>query len=337
MVVYIIRRFLALALLLVGVSLITFLLVRSVPGDPAALYHGGVPMSESELADLRRQWGLDRPLPVQYLHYLDGVVRGNFGVSLRTGRPILADMMQRLPATIELALAGTALALLVGIPLGVLAALKHNRLPDHVLRMTSLLALGMPSFWLGLVLIYLFGYLYPVFPPAEGRIANHIAAPVTWTDFITLDSLLQGNWLALRSSLSQLAAPAITVALGLVAVVVRMLRSSLLEELRNDYVRTAHAKGAWPGRVHYRHALRNALIPTITVVGLQLAGLLGGNVLVESVFAWPGIGLYYLDAINNLDYNAVTGVTLLMALVFGVMNLLVDVAISIVDPRVRYA
>src|SRR5690554_416315 len=159
MIAYIVRRLLALALLLVGISLITFILVRSVPGDPAALYHGGLAMSEAELADLRRQWGLDQPLPVQYFHYLKGVVQGNFGVSLRTGRPILADMLQRLPATVELAVAGTLLALLAGVPLGVLAALKHNRLPDHILRLASLLALGMPSFWLGLVLIYLFGYL----------------------------------------------------------------------------------------------------------------------------------------------------------------------------------
>lgn len=336
MLAYIVRRLLALGLLLIGISLITFLLVRMVPGDPAALYYGGMPVSEEVLQALRRQWGLDRPLPVQYLYYLAGLLRGNLGVSTMSGRPILDDLMRRFPATVELTLAGVLLALIAGIPLGVLAALKHNRLTDHLLRIVSLVSLGMPNFWLGLVLIYLFGYRLQIFPPAEGRLAAGIIPPERWTGMYTIDSLLQGNWLAFRSSCRQLMAPAITVALGLIAVIIRMLRAGMLEELGKDYIRTGRAKGLSNRIIFYKHALRNAIIPTITVVSLQIGYLLGGNVLVEAVFAWPGIGLYYIAAINSLDYNAVIGVTLLVAAIFALINLFVDIFNAFIDPRIQY-
>jgi peptide/nickel transport system permease protein len=336
MLAYIARRLLALLLLLIGISLITFLLVRMVPGDPAALYYGGMPVSEEVLQALRRQWGFDRPLPVQYLYYLAGVARGNLGVSTMSGRPIMADLMRRFPATVELTLAGVLLALIVGIPLGVLAALKRNRLTDHALRIVSLVSLGMPNFWLGLVLIYLFSYQLPIFPPAEGRLASGIVPPERWTGLYTVDSLLQGNWLALHSASRQLMAPAITVALGLVAVIIRMLRAGMLEELGKDYIRTGRAKGLSGRIIFYKHALRNAIIPTITVVSIQIGYLLGGNVLVEAVFAWPGVGLYYINAINSLDYNAVVGATLLIAAIFALINLFVDILNAVIDPRIQY-
>lgn len=336
MLAYIARRLLALLLLLIGISLITFLLVRMVPGDPAALYYGGMPVSEEVLQALRRQWGFDRPLPVQYLYYLAGVARGNLGVSTMSGRPIMADLMRRFPATVELTLAGVLLALIVGIPLGVFAALKRNRLTDHALRIVSLVSLGMPNFWLGLVLIYLFSYQLPIFPPAEGRLASGIVPPERWTGLYTVDSLLQGNWLALRSASRQLMAPAITVALGLVAVIIRMLRAGMLEELGKDYIRTGRAKGLSGRIIFYKHALRNAIIPTITVVSIQIGYLLGGNVLVEAVFAWPGVGLYYINAINSLDYNAVVGATLLIAAIFALINLFVDILNAVIDPRIQY-
>ena len=336
MLTFIVRRLFALALLLIGISLITFLLVRLVPGDPAALYYGGAPVSEEVLQALRRRWGLDQPLPVQYLYYLGGLARGNMGVSLSSGRPVLEDLLARFPATLELTLAGILLAVVVGLPLGVLAALRRNRPTDHLLRVVSLVSLGMPSFWLGLVLIYLFSYRYPVFPPAEGRLALDVAAPEPITGMLTLDSLLRGNWAALESASLQLLAPAITVALGLVAVIVRMLRAGMLEELGKDYVRTGHAKGLPSRLIFYKHALRNAIIPTLIVVSLQVGALLGGNVLVEAVFAWPGVGLYYINAINSLDYNAVLGATLLIAVVFALINLLVDILHAFIDPRVQY-
>lgn len=336
MLAYIIRRLLALVLLLIGISLITFVLVRMVPGDPAALYYGGAPVGEEVLEQLRRQWGLDRPLPVQYLYYLGGVARGNLGVSLVSGRPILEDLLRRFPATLELTLAGVLLAVIVGLPLGVLAALHRNRLTDHLLRIASLVSLGMPNFWLGLVLIYLFSYQLPIFPPAEGRLPYGLSPPARITGLFTVDSLLQGNWTVFTAALAQLLAPAITVALGLIAVIIRMLRAGMLEELGKDYVRTSRAKGLPPRLVFYKHALRNAIIPTLTVVSIQIGYLLGGNVLVEAVFAWPGVGLYYINAINSLDYNAVVGSTLLIAVVFALINLIVDLLNALIDPRIQY-
>ena len=336
MLPYIIRRLVAVALLIVGISLVTFTLVRMVPGDPVALYYGGMPVSADVEEALRRQWGLDQPLPVQYLRYLGGVLRGNLGVSLASGRPIMDDLIRRFPATVELTLAGVFLALVAGIPLGVLAALHRNRLTDHALRIGSLVSLGMPNFWLGLVLIYVFGFLLNIFPPAEGRLASGIAAPARITGLYTIDSLLVGDLRAFQSALAQLAAPAITVALGLIAVIIRMLRAGMLEELGKDYVRTGRSKGLPARRVFFKHALRNAIIPTITVVSIQIGYLLGGNVLVEAVFAWPGVGLYYINAINALDYNAVIGATLLIAVVFALINLGVDILNAFIDPRIHY-
>ena len=336
MLPYIIRRLVAVAVLIVGISLVTFTLVRMVPGDPVALYYGGMPVSADVEAALRRQWGLDQPLPVQYLRYLGGVLQGNLGVSLASGRPIADDLIRRFPATVELTLAGVLLALVAGIPLGVLAALHRNRLTDHALRIGSLVSLGMPNFWLGLVLIYVFGFLLGIFPPAEGRLASGIAAPARITGLYTIDSLLVGDLRAFQSALAQLAAPAITVALGLIAVIIRMLRAGMLEELGKDYVRTGRSKGLPARRVFFKHALRNAIIPTITVVSIQIGYLLGGNVLVEAVFAWPGVGLYYINAINALDYNAVIGATLLIAVVFALINLGVDILNAFIDPRIHY-
>ena len=336
MLPYILRRLVAVGLLIVGISLVTFTLVRMVPGDPVALYYGGMPVSADVEAALRRQWGLDQPLPVQYLRYLGGVLQGNLGVSLASGRPIMDDLIRRFPATVELTLAGVFLALVAGIPLGVLAALHRNRLTDHALRIGSLVSLGMPNFWLGLVLIYVFGFLLNIFPPAEGRLAAGIAAPARITGLYTIDSLLIGDLRAFQSALAQLAAPAITVALGLIAVIIRMLRAGMLEELGKDYVRTGRSKGLPARRVFFKHALRNAIIPTITVVSIQIGYLLGGNVLVEAVFAWPGVGLYYINAINALDYNAVIGATLLIAVVFALINLGVDILNAFIDPRIHY-
>jgi peptide/nickel transport system permease protein len=333
---FIVRRLVALVFLMIGISLITFLMVRMVPGDPAALYYGGAPVSEEVLQALRRQWGLDRPLPVQYLYYLGGLARGNLGVSLTSGRPVLEDLIRRFPATVELTLAGVVLAILVGLPLGVVAALHRNRLTDHALRIASLISLGMPNFWLGLVLIYLFSYQWSIFPPAEGRLASGIVPPDRLTGMYTLDSLLQGNWAALYSASLQLLAPDITVANGLIAVINRMIRAGMLEELGKDYIRTGRAKGLPPRLVFYKHALRNAILPTLTVISIQIGYLLGGNVLVEAVFAWPGVGLYYINAFNNLDFNAVVGTTLLIAVVFTLINLVVDILNALVDPRIQY-
>jgi peptide/nickel transport system permease protein len=336
MLPFVLRRLVAVAVLVVGISLVTFALVRMVPGDPVALYYGGMPVSADIEQALRRQWGLDRPLPVQYLRYLGGVVRGNLGVSLATGRPIMDDLLRRFPATVELTLAGVLLALAVGMPLGVVAALHRNRPIDHLLRVGSLVSLGMPNFWLGLVLIFVFGYQLGWFPPAEGRLGAGLAVPGRVTGFLTIDSLLAGDLLAFRSAVAQMLAPAITVAMGLVAVVIRMLRAGMLEELGKDYVRTGRAKGLPSRTVHYKHALRNAIIPTITVVSIQIGYLLGGNVLVEAVFAWPGVGLYYINAVNALDYNAVIGATLLIAVVFALLNLFVDILNAFIDPRIHY-
>ncbi len=320
-----------------GITLATFLLLHVVPGDPARLYLGESATNEQVVQALHRQWGLDRPLPVQYAYYLRNLTRGNLGFSIHSGRPVTEDLGHFLPATVELSLAAFLIAVGVGVPLGVVSGARANTAADHTSRIGSLLFLSMPSFWFGLILIYVGYFLLGWLPSPTGRLGLTDTPPATITGMYTLDSLLTGQIALLSRALWYLVPPAATLALASMGLVVRLVRTSIVEALGHDYVRTARAKGVAVRGVLYRHALRNALIPTVTVLGVQFGLLFSGNVLVETVFSWPGVGSYLVTAIQWLDYSAVMGSTLVFAVIFVVVNVLVDLSYALLDPRIHYA
>ena len=329
------RRLLLLVVVVAGMSLITFSLTHLVPGNPARLL-AGPHATQAQVDTLARQYGLDKPVPEQFLVYVQGLFRGDLGMSLTNRRPVLDDLTQFLPATIELTLAAMMLTIGIGIPLGVIAAVSRGGILDHLARIVSIGGVSMPIFWLGLILQVVlyreFGLL-----PAGGRLGTFDVPPPTTTGLYTIDSLLAGQLGTFVAALEHLALPAITVAAGSIAVVTRMMRASVLEALNADYVRTARSKGLSESTVLSRHVVKNALIPTVTVIGLQVGYLLAGNVLAEAVFSWPGIGLYAVNAIGNLDYAAIMGVTLVISIVYVVVNLIVDVIYALLDPRISYA
>jgi peptide/nickel transport system permease protein len=308
-----------------------------VPGDPARLYLGESATNEQVVQALHRQWGLDRPLPVQYIYYLRNLSGGNLGFSIHSGRPVTEDLGHFLPATVELSLAAFLIALVVGVPLGVVSGARANTATDHTSRIGSLLFLSMPSFWFGLILIYVGYFLLGWLPSPTGRLGLTDTPPATISGMYTLDSLLTGQFALFSRALWYLAPPAATLALASLGLVVRLVRTSIMEVLGHDYVRTARAKGVAIRSVLYRHALRNALIPTVTVLGVQFGLLFSGNVLVETVFSWPGVGSYLVTAIQWLDYSAVMGSTLVFAVIFVVVNVLVDLSYALLDPRIHYA
>jgi peptide/nickel transport system permease protein len=273
-------------------------------------------------------------LPVQYLHYVANLAQGDMGVAFKTKRPVAQDLAFYLPATVELALAAFSYSIAVGLPLGVLAALYSGRWIDHLARLFSLLGASMPPFWSGLVMLYLFYFRLELLP-GPGRLDSRIVAPVTRSGLLLVDSLLAGDVTAFLSATKHLVLPAVILGWFSLALIARITRSSLLEVLQMDYIRTAHSKGLHPRWVIVRHALRNALIPTITILGLEVAWLLTGSIMTEAIFSWPGIGTYAVTAARNLDYPAVMGTTLLVALIFMLSSLVVDVLYGIVDPRIR--
>jgi len=330
---YIVRRLVFLVITLIGVLTITFFLSRVLPGDPARLA-AGTRAGPEQVEALRRSLGLDRPLVEQYIRYITSVLRGDLGMSIRTRRPVITDLKEYFPATVELALFATLLCVLLGIPLGILSAVKQETLVDHTLRVAAVAAVSMPSFWLGLLLQLVF-FRWLRILPATGRISLGLR-PTPITGMYILDSLITQNWAALGSSLKHLVLPAMALAAGSIAQISRMMRSSLLEVVSHDYVRTARAKGLKESTVILKHALRNALLPTLTVIGLQIGVLLSGAVPVEVVFSWPGIGLYAVQSIVFVDFMAILGVTLLMTIVYTGMNLIVDILYGVLDPRVQY-
>lgn len=327
------RRALLSAIALLGITLVVFVLSHVVPGDPARLAAGPQARIE-QVESVRREYGLDKPLPEQYFIYIRNLLRGDLGKSLQSRRAVLEDLRDYFPATLELTLAATFLAVTGGILLGILSAVEKNRLLDHIARIFSLTGVSMPVFWLGIVLVLIF-YRQLNWLPFGGRLDPALTPPPHITGLYTLDSLLSGNFVALWSSIRYLILPAITLAYNSLAVVSRMTRASLLEVLQEDYVRTARAKGLIERLVLFRHALRNALIPVITIIGLQFGGLLSGAFLVEIIFSWPGLGTYAMKAILFLDYNGIIGVTILTAIVFMVTNLAVDLLYVVIDPRMR--
>lgn len=331
----IVRRLIFLVFVLFGLSLITFTLSHLVPADPARMI-AGPRASKSAVEKIRKDYGLDKPVPIQYINYVKGVVQLDFGKSFSSRKPVREDLKRYLPATIELGLYAFIIATAVGIPLGVASAVKRDTLIDHVARFVSISGLALPVFWLALVVQFVFfgklGWL-----PDGQRLPVNVDPPRSITSLYTIDALLTGNWHVLKIAVEHLLMPVCVLAYGSLAVVTRMVRGGMLEVLNQDYIRTARAKGLGQSTVITRHALKNALLPTVTSLGLQIGLLLSGAFLVEIVFSWPGIGRYAVKAIESVDYNAIMATTLIIALIFVLMNLVVDLAYLFLDPRISYA
>jgi peptide/nickel transport system permease protein len=331
---YILRRLILLIPVLLGLTVLTFTLTHIVPGDPAMLAAG--PQATREMVEqIRSEFGLDRPLPVQYFNYLKGLAQGDWGRSILTRRPVLDDLRVFWPATIELVLFAMFLSISIGIPLGIISAVRHDRWPDHTSRVVALVGVSLPAFWLAILLQWTVGLNVGAIP-IGGRIATQLGSPEGVTGLYVLDSLLNGDMARLRSAVAHLILPAFTLSMAPLATVTRMTRSSMLEVLGQDYIRSARAKGLAERIVLRRHALRNAFIPTLTMIGLSLGWLMGGTVLVESIYDWPGVGLYAVNAALTLDFMPIMGIALIYGIIFSLLNLLVDVLYAFIDPRIRY-
>lgn len=329
------KRLVAAVFLLLGITLVSFVLTQVVPGDPAAANLGQRAIEDPDaVAAFRREYGLDKPVPVQYVRYLGNLVQGDLGKSQQSRRAVKDDLGEFVPATIELAGTAILISLVVGIGLGTIAALRRDRPIDGALRVVSLGGVSMPMFWLALTALYLFTFKFRVFP-GTGRLSPGAIAPPDRTGMYTVDALLDGDWKTFQSAFMHLLLPALVLAMYAVGLITRFTRSAVLEVLGNDYVRAAHAKGLPLRVVVVRHVLRAAMVPIITVVGVTFAGLLAGTVLVEKIFAWPGVGQYAYRSASTLDLPAIMGVSLFVALVYILINLVVDVLYGVIDPRVR--
>lgn len=319
---------------LFGVVVITFLLTRALPGDPA-VYFAGPAADAKSIAEIRKSLGLDKSLPQQFLIYLGDLAEGDLGQSLSTGQPVLSDLLSRLPASLELTFAALLLSTAIALPLGILAALNPGTLIDHACRLLVTMGVSLPTFFTGLALIFFFYYLAGWAPSPIGRLDFAYLPPDQITGFYTIDALLAGDLETAWAAASQLALPAITLALFTLAPIARMTRAAMLQALSSEYIRTARAAGLSSRKVIGAYALRNAILPVITTLGMVFSFTLGANVLVEKVFAWPGIGSYAVEALVVSDYAAVQGFVLSMAILFVLLNLLVDITYTLIDPRVR--
>ncbi len=331
---YVATRVLLVLPTLFGVTLVTFVLTYLLPGNPALVKAGPLATPE-HIAEMEHRMGLDRPVAAQYWRYLSGVLRGDFGESATTGRPVLEDFLQRVPATLELTLASMVIAITIGIPLGVVAAVRRDGLVDHASRLLGVGGVAMPTFWTGLLAVYLFFYHLGVAPPPLGRLSPGVTAPTSLTGLYTVDALCTGSWRALGSALHQLMLPSLTLGFSVMAPVTRMVRATMLETLESDYVKAAWAAGLPRRTIVYGDALRNCMIPVITLIGVVFGFLMAGNVVVEIVFAWPGIGNYAVTSMLTKDAAPIQGFVLFVAVVYVLINLTVDLAYGVVDPRIR--
>ncbi len=319
--------------MLLGVSVVVFAMVRAIPGDPAQILLGQA-ATPDQVADVRARLGLDQPLITQYLLFIRGALTGDLGDSLVVGQPVTTVLLERFPATLELTLAALLFAIAVGVPVGVIAAVRQYSLLDKITSVVALTGVSMPIFWLALVLVVVFTVRLD-WLPFPGRVGGDVAF-TSYTGLYLLDTLITLNFAAFWDVLRHLILPAVALGTIPMAVITRMTRSSMLEVMNEDYVRTARAKGVVPRRVVFRHALRNAMLPTITVIGLQFGLLMGGAILTETIFGWPGVGQIALESVNRRDYAMIQGVVLYGATFFVLVNLLVDVLYAVLDPRVRY-
>jgi peptide/nickel transport system permease protein len=319
---------------LVGVIIVTFALTRVLPGDTAA-YFAGPAATPQAIEQVRKQLGLDRPLTVQFVSYVKALAVGDLGSSLSTGQPVIKDIRSRLPASAELTLAGLVLAIGIAVPLGIVAAMREGSWVDHLCRVLATAGVSLPVFFSGLLLVYVFYYRLGWAPAPLGRLDVFYSAPATVTGFYLIDSLLAGDLDTFRAALAQLILPAATLGLFALAPIARITRASMLAALSSDFVRTARASGLSMRRVIVTYAFRNAMLPVVTTLGMVFSFLLGANVLVEKVFAWPGIGSYAVDALIKSDFAPVQGFVLAMAILYVALNLLIDILYGVIDPRVR--
>ena len=334
MIRFILGKLLYLVPTFLGITLIAFGFVRVLPGDPVLLMAGERGLTPERHAELSAQLGFDKPVWMQYLDFLGRLLHGDFGISLVTKKPVLTEFMALFPATVELGFCAIVIATLIGVPVGVIAAIKRGSWFDQVSMTTALVGFSMPIFWWGLLLIILFSGILQ-WTPVSGRISlMYFFPPVT--GFMLIDSLLSGQEGAFRSALSHLILPSVVLATIPLAVIARQTRSAMLEVMGEDYVRTARAKGMAPARVVGVHALRNAMIPVVTTIGLQIGVLMAGAILTETIFSWPGIGKWMIDSISRRDYPVVQSGLLLIAVLVMVVNLIVDLTYGLINPRIRH-
>ena len=334
MLATIMKRLLTVVPTLIGVVIVTFLLTRILPGDPAVYFAGPAATPES-IAEIRKGLGLDKSLPEQFVRYVNDLGHGNFGNALSTGQPVAREIMSRLPASAELTLFGLFLSIAIAVPLGILAAVKQGSWIDHLCRVVATAGVSLPVFFTGLLLVYAFYFKLGWSPAPIGRLDAFATAPRDITGFYLIDSLVTGNFETFRAALSQLILPAFTLGIFSLAPIARITRASMLAVLASDFVRTARASGLDSTTVILTYAFRNAMLPVVTTLGMVFSFLLGANVLVEKVFAWPGIGSYAVEALLQSDFAPVQGFVLTMAVLYVALNLLIDMLYGVIDPRVR--
>ncbi len=332
---YVIRRLLLAILVLVGLSIVTFVISHMVPGDPVRLAAGPQATAE-QIRKLEEEFGLDKPLPVQYLDYAKGVLRGDLGRSLNTRRPVVTDLRRYFPATLELTIASTLLGVLIGIPLAMAAAVFKDRWPDQISRIFALSSISMPVFWLGMVLQLTLAMSLHLLP-ISGRFDPRVAFPTHVTGLLMVDSLLTRDLSSFGIALRHIALPAFCQSVFAIAIITRLLRADILEVRQKDYVVMLRASGLPERVILFKYVLKNALIATVAMLGLLVGWQLSGSVMIETVFDWPGIGLYAVKSAMTLDFQPIMGVTLFVGLLFTVINLLVDISYGIIDPRIRYS
>ncbi len=330
---YLLRRLVGTIPVMILISMLVFLLIQAAPGDPTLMLLGEDSTAE-DIAEARARWGLDQPIYVQYVKFFMSAAQGNFGRSFKYDEPVLDVILNRVPATLELATASVIIAVIFAIPLGVWAAAKPNSWVDNTGTTFGLFGISMPSFWFGIMLILLFAGILNILPSA-GRDTYGIAGPRI-TGFYIFDSALQGNWAGVRDGVEHVFLPALALGSNMLGILMRVTRSSVLEVMHEEYVTTARAKGLVERKVLWRHVVSNALIPVITVVGLELGTLLSGSIIVETVFSWPGSGSLLVIALNARDHPLVTGLVLVYTAAFVAINFLIDVLYAIIDPRIRY-
>jgi peptide/nickel transport system permease protein len=333
---YIIRRVALSVPTLVGITLITFLISHALPADLVLANLGDRAAQDPQLvAAFRHTWGLDRPLPVQYAVYLAHLLRGDLGTSIATGQPIRTELALSLPATVELATVSMIAAIVIGVLLGVVAAVRSDTPVDLAIRAVMATGVAMPTFWYAILLLFVFYFVLGWAPP-PGQLDSGLNPAPPITGMYMVDGLLRGNWAVFWNALAHLVLPAVVLATVGVGFIARITRATMLDVLRREYVRTARAKGLAEQRVIWRHAVRNALIPIITVTGLLYAQLMSGTVLTESIFSWPGIGRYAFSSAGNLDFPAIMGIAFMIGVFYVVLNLAVDLLYAYINPRIRY-
>ena len=321
-------------LTILGIVVVVFFIVRVVPGDAASL-RAGPYANEERIQQISDQYGLSDPIPEQFVDYVSGFAQGDLGVSIRTNQPVLGELLDRLPASLELAVYSVLLATMIGVPLGILAAAKQGTWIDNLARVYAVMGSSMALFWLGLLLIFFFAFQLGWFPGPVGRLAVGTEAPPTLTGFYTIDGVLSGRFSVTWEALRYLALPVFTLGFALAAPILKMVRAAMIEALDSDFVRTAKAVGVSRTRMLYVDGFRNALIPVITTIGIVFGFMLGGNIIVEFLFSWPGVGRYAFDAISTRDLESLQGFVIMVGVLYVILNIVIDIAYALIDPRIR--